>query len=198
MISPRHYNFAGQDGVTLTELLIVIVIIAVVSSFAIMQRGSANEQFQRQNIATQLKVAFERARFDSVKRRADGSFASMAYVTVTPSSFTLHTYNTSGTIVNQTTPVPTGIVIGKYDGTTLTSFDVSFNMRGETSQSPLPQFYVCNTSCSSPTNSTANIVLVTATGTVNLLAGGSGLPVFGVPSQNSVPNTNGINPDTIF
>jgi prepilin-type N-terminal cleavage/methylation domain len=57
MRSPHHHNFKSQRGVTLIELLVVIVIIAVVSAFALMQRGKSNEQFQRQNIARQLKVA---------------------------------------------------------------------------------------------------------------------------------------------
>src|SRR5258708_37051336 len=133
MRSPHHYNCSSQDGVSHIELLVVIVIIAIVASLALMQRGSANEQFQRQNIARQLKVAFERARFDSVKRRAILG-ASQDYVTVTPTEFTLRTYNTdvNGTAVasDQVTSLPSGIVIGRYDSATLTSMEIDFNMRG--------------------------------------------------------------------
>ena len=60
-----------QSGVTLVELLVVIVVISILAGFALLQRGNANEQLRRQNAAQQLKVAFERARFDSVKRRAE-------------------------------------------------------------------------------------------------------------------------------
>ena len=64
------FNSKSQAGVTIVELLVVCVIIAIIAGFALMQRGGANEQFQRQNVARELKFALERARFDSVKRRA--------------------------------------------------------------------------------------------------------------------------------
>jgi Tfp pilus assembly protein FimT len=183
-----------------TELLVVIVVIAVIAGFALMQRGSANEQLTRQNAAQQLKTAFERARFDSVKRRAVAA-AEMAKVTVTPTSFTLTTFNddVNGLPVaaDVATTLPAGVVIGLYDGTTLTQQEVTFDMRGETPSAPLPQFRVCNVSCTSPTNANSNIVIVTLTGTVNLLPGGSSLPVFGVPTVTNVSTNANINPDTV-
>lgn len=189
-----------QSGVTIAELLVVMVVIAILAGFALMQRGSANEQFKRQNVAQELKSAFERARFDSVKRRAVGS-GQVAQVTITPASYTLRTYNNDvnglPVATNVVTNLPSGVVIGRYDGTTLTSQDVAFDMRGETSSSPAPQFRVCNVSCSSPDNSNSNIVIVTPTGTVNLLPGGSTLPTFGAPAVTSVSNSTGINPDAV-
>src|SRR5688500_10838000 len=151
-----------QSGVTVVELLVVVVIIAVLAAFALMQRGSANEQLVRQNAAQQLKVAFERARFDSVKRRPGIDETDLyAQVTVTPTSFTLRTFNTdvnsNPVAVNVVTNLPAGVVIGLYDGTTLATQDVTFDMRGETPTSPAPQFRVCNVTCASPTNATSNI-----------------------------------------
>lgn len=196
LLKSAHRN---QAGVSVTEMLVVIVVIAIIAGFALMQRGSANVQLKRQNAAQELKVAFERARFDSVKRRTDS--AHSATVTVTPNSYTLRTYNNdvNGNPVTQTqtTNLPSGIVIGRYDGTSLTSTDVSFSMRGETPSSPAPQFYVCNVSCSSPTSANSNIVLVTPTGTVNLLPGGTALPTFGVPTMTNVSTSTGINPDAV-
>src|SRR5688572_33143247 len=84
------YTIRRQDGTTVVEVLVVVIIIAVIAAFAIMQKGSANEQFQRQGLARELKVAFERARFDSVKRRADTS-SIQAKVVVNAMSFTLTT-----------------------------------------------------------------------------------------------------------
>ncbi len=190
-----------ESGVTVVELLVVVVVISVMAGFAIMQRGSANKQLTRQNVAQQLKSTFERARFDSVKRRAIGS-AQEAKVTVTPTSYTLRTYNNDvnglPVAVDSVTTLPAGIVIGLYDGTALTSLEVTFNMRGETPTSPLPQFFICNANCSSPNNSKANLLIVTPTGTVNLLSGSSTLPTFGLPAVTNVNSNTGINPDVVL
>lgn len=180
-----------ESGVTLVELLVVCVIIAIVAGLALMQRGSANEQLQRQNAAQGLKVAFERARFDSVKRRAGGG-SEAAQVTVTPTSYTLRTYR-NGTAEDNVTTLPPGVVIELYAGSSLVSQDVVFDQRGQTPQSPTPpQFYVCNVSCASPTNSNANLVIVTPTGTVNLLSGSGSIPSFGIPTMSNINTTTGV------
>jgi prepilin-type N-terminal cleavage/methylation domain-containing protein len=187
-----------QSGVSLPEMLVVILIIAVIAGFALIKRSPADVQLKRQNVAQQLKSTLERARFDSVKRRADSS--AMASVTITPTSFTLRTYTTSAntnTAHDQTTLVPSGIVIALRNGT-LTSTQVTFNMRGETPTSPEPQFYICNVDCSSPTDATANFLLVTPTGTVNLLRGSATVPTFGSPAVAPVPVASAINPDTVL
>jgi hypothetical protein len=124
-------------------------------------------------------------------------------VTVTPTSFTLRTYadDANGVSVarDQVTTLPPGIVIAHFDNdVTLTSQNVTFDRRGETPLDPLPQFLICNVSCDSPDNSDSNIVIVTATGTVNLLAGGSTLPTFGVPTVTNVNTSTGINPDAVL
>jgi prepilin-type N-terminal cleavage/methylation domain-containing protein len=197
----RFQPNSHQSGVSLTELLVVIVVISVLAGFAMMQRGAANAQLTRQNVAQQLKTAFERARFDSVKRRAVGS-SEEARVTVRPTSYTLRIYNNdvngAPVGVDSVTDLPPGIVIGLLDGSPLTSQEVTFNMRGEAPSSPLPQFFVCNVDCNAPGNSNANIVIVTPTGTVNLLTGGSQLPTFGAPAVANVPVTTGINNDTVI
>jgi prepilin-type N-terminal cleavage/methylation domain-containing protein len=193
MRSPHHYNFPGQRGATLIEILVVIIIIAVVASLALMQRGTANAQFQRQNISRQLKVAFERARFDSVKRRADTS-GTQANVAVTGSTFTL----TVNGLATTTDFGAQNIVIANSGGTTLaTTYVVYFNQRGEavdnTGAYITPELLVCNGTCPNPlTNDKSDRLLVTRTGTVNLLAGPAAPPSFNAPPVTDVPNTNGI------
>ena len=106
-----NYNFGAQEGWSLVELLVVIVIISVVASLALMQRGNANEQFKRQNVARELKVAY-------------------------------------------------------------------------------PEFMVCNgASCPTAPGDAAsnNTVLVTATGTVNILGGGVAIPTFTDPPVGNPP-----------
>ena len=192
-------NGSRQSGVTLVESLVVIVIIATLAGFALMKRTPVDVYLKRQNVAQELKATLERARFDSVKRRAVSG--SMASVTITPTSYTLRTYtsdvNGNNTPHDKTTTVPTGIVIA-LNGGTLTSSEVTFNMRGETPQSPAPQFYICNVDCSVPTNSTANFLIVTPTGTVNLLGGGASPPTFGVPAIQPIPVASAVNPDTVL
>ena len=196
-MNTQSQKIRNDRGVSLVELLIVIIIISIVAAIAIMQRGGADDQFRRQNIARELKVAFERARFDSVKRRA----LPPATVTVTPNSYTLRTYNNdvnaTPVAVDQVTNLPADMVIANYDGTTLTSSTVSFNMRGEVGSTP-PQLLVCYATCSSRDNDTANVVVVTPSGTVNLLAGDATLPSFGVPTITNISSSAGINPDAVL
>jgi Tfp pilus assembly protein FimT len=178
-----------------TELLVVIVVIAVIAGFALMQRGAANEQLTRQNAAQQLKTAFERARFDSVKRRAE-CVANKAKVVVNTDSFVLWTdKDLNGTPdadeVESTSISAQNITISGI-GITL-PVTLTFNQRGEveaddwTLISTFPGLLVCNGTCPDPpTNAYANKVYVTPTGTVNLLGGAEAPPVFGPPGGTSV------------
>ena len=146
-----------EAGVTVVELLVVCVVIAIIAGIAMMQRGSANEQFQRQNVARELKFAFERARFDSVKRRADAT-SNRAKVVVDSGSFTLTTYRTSDGITFtaedfQTSFAAQNVVIAGQGGSSV-PMTIYFDQRGETvdsvSAAISAAFYVCNASCASP------------------------------------------------
>jgi prepilin-type N-terminal cleavage/methylation domain-containing protein len=199
-------SFQGQSGVSLVELLIVVAIISVVASLAMMQRGSANEQFQRQNVARELKVAFERARFDSVKRRANPSGSPAvpdAYVYVELNQFTLFTdVNQDGDVSDPEDsvlyPFPPNVSVTPRDGLALPA-TISFNRRGEPSVTD-STFLVCNNTCdfNNDTSANANIVHVTATGTVNMMSGGSTVPTYAAPNVQVIPGSNSIRDDTII
>lgn len=194
-VSPK---LTSQAGFSLVELLVVTLVIAIVASLALLQRGSANQQFQRQNASRELKTALERARFDSVKRRADpgGSPAVPAsYVVVEVVSgvtqLTLYTDNNQDGDVSDAgdavvTPFASGITVTPRSGLSL-PLTISFNRRGEPSVSNA-NMLVCNVSCdfNNDTPATADIVLVTATGTVNILPGGSAIPTFAAPAVTSI------------
>ena len=173
-----------QSGVTIVELMVVVVLIAVVAAFALIQRGGTDEQLRRQNVARELKSALERARFDSVKRSAEG--AGPANVVVENDRFILRTdtdLDTPGLESIETT-LPPNVSIARYDGGRDT-VTVTFDKRGETTTTGAesPVFLVCNGTCSADDDAAhnANIVLITATGTVNLLPGGSTPQTFTAP-----------------
>ena len=208
-MNTQSQKIRNDRGVSLVELLVVIVLIAILAAFAMMQRGSANEQLQRQNVARELKVALERARFDSVKRRAQNPGSATAdtraRVVLTANSYTLVTDNNANAdLVNDdgtfdagdavTYNLGAGIVFAG-SGITLPA-TVLFDHRGEvtaiSSSGINPVFLVCNASCSSPTNINSNLVVVTPTGTVNLLAGASAIPTFSAPPVTNVPVGTGI------
>jgi predicted lipoprotein with Yx(FWY)xxD motif len=163
----------------------------IVSTIAIMNMGSSKIQFERQTVARELKVAFERARFDSVKRRAASS--QQANVVVAENSFTLNTdIDQDGTVETSEARVNSswnpGIAIHNTSGATLPNVTVAFNNRGETNTTGgAATFLVCNGDCTTPSASNSNLVVVTATGTVNILSGGATVPTFATPSVTPVP-----------
>jgi prepilin-type N-terminal cleavage/methylation domain-containing protein len=187
-------NFQRESGLSLVELLIVITIIVIVSTIALMQFGSSKQQFSRQNVAQELKSSFERARFDSVKRRAKTSDGvPEASVVVNTNSISLTTYRESGGTYTAETKTTSfsgqNINLVSYGGTTL-PVTVTYDRRGEaTASSGNPVFLVCNGTCTASTDTAgnANIVLVTTTGTVNLLPGGSSIPTFAAPTLAGTP-----------
>src|SRR5690606_5836838 len=123
-----------EAGFSFVELMVVIVNIVIVATLALMQRGTANEQFQRQNVARELKVALDCARFDSVKPRATDA-NTFAVVTVASNSFTLITdVNGNGITTDAGDSIiaqlPPGIMITDMD-LTPASLSATFDMRGE-------------------------------------------------------------------
>jgi len=87
-----------QGGFSLIEVFIVLVIIGVVTTFALLAFGSSKVDLQRQAVAREFKIYLERARFDSVKRRAaDPNRATMILNSAT--SFTVKLdFNEDGTL----------------------------------------------------------------------------------------------------
>lgn len=200
----RNRKVSGQTGATLAELIVVMVLITIVSALALMQFGSSRQQFRRQNVSKELKVAFERARFDSVKRRATSP--NQAKVTVNVTSFTTAVdANGNGTIdvADDLTHSFGGqnVTVTNTTGNSMTfPVTVTFDQRGEViakdavNSTVNPIFLVCNATCTSATANSGNsdIVLVTPTGTVNLLSGSSTIPTFATPPVTTVSPGTGI------
>ena len=88
-----------QAGYSLAEVMIVLVVLGILLSLAVVQFGRSRENLDRQNIAREFKVSLERARFDSVKRRA-AVCSDMSRVTInSATSFSVSTdLNQSGSL----------------------------------------------------------------------------------------------------
>ena len=85
------FGYKSQRGASLVEMLVVLVVVGILVTFAVAQFGGSKYSLDRQNIAKQFKVSLERARFDSVKRHAN-TCANMSNVTITGNrSFTVST-----------------------------------------------------------------------------------------------------------
>ena len=67
----KKADLYSQRGASVIEVLIVLVVVGILAVLAIASFGKSRENFARQNVAREFKVRLERARFDSVKRRAN-------------------------------------------------------------------------------------------------------------------------------
>jgi prepilin-type N-terminal cleavage/methylation domain-containing protein len=80
-----------QHAFSLIEVVVALVILGILSAFAIIAIGRSRKDLERQNVAKEFKISLERARFDSVKRRASDC-NNMSRVEITSAtSFTLLT-----------------------------------------------------------------------------------------------------------
>jgi Tfp pilus assembly protein FimT len=198
----NNWDFNSQSGKSMVELVVVLVIVVIIATFAVAQFASSKTQMNRQNLARQLKVMMERARFDSVKRRASTA-ATQAKVVVDQSWFSVATDLNENGIIDTNDTETTNIsslglsITGQnmvFPVTLL--FDERGNVEARGSDNALvnPVFYICNGSCTTATITSANsnIVLISATGTVNLLDGTSSLPSFANPGVSTIPGTTDI------
>lgn len=208
MTKEKRRKNRRQRGFSLTELLVIVGIIIVLAGMAMMLMGKSRAQFLRQNVARELKSAFERARFDSVKRRAEivNGVDYRARVVINANSYTLITEVQDASTFSQTTNTFTSQNISISDdivgvvGSPVFPITVYFNQRGEpsvfsgsgaalTDTLYALRILICNGTCNT-TNANAsnsNLLLLTPTGTVNLLMGGTIPPQFNAPTVSTVP-----------
>jgi Tfp pilus assembly protein FimT len=192
----KKVNNSSQSGISIIETLTILTVLAILVTFAVAQFGNSKNSFQRQNIARELKVSLERARFDSVKRRATTTtdLSDLSRVTINDAtSFTVATdLNQDGTLgTNETRKVsfPTQDGIRLIAASTNFPINIYFDRRGQitaqdsTKTSIAPIFTIC-TNCTAQTASASNahIISVSATGTVSMTSGGVTQPTFANPT----------------
>ena len=85
----KIHKLSRQGGFSLIEVFIVLVMIGILTTLALMQMGSSPVDLQRQRMAREFKIYLERARFDSVKRRAEGTTETAKVILNGPASFTV-------------------------------------------------------------------------------------------------------------
>jgi hypothetical protein len=182
----------------------------ILAAFAVMQFGASAANLERQNVAREFKVNLERARFDSVKRRATGC-ADMSRVEITgPTTFQLVTdrdqngtlnpatettrvdFTAAGRVLIVDDPAPTYPIVFRFDQ----RGNVSSGSCGSETPADTPTTF-CQVPCTAATASSnnASLIYVSPTGTVSMLAGGESIPSFSAPSVADMnSNANYLNP----
>lgn len=190
----------SQKGFSLLELLIVVVITGIIAVMAMTQFGRTETRIKRQNIARELKIYLERARFDSVKRRAINR-GDMARVTISnATSFNVTTdMNLNGTIDTADTRFMS--LNGRTDARLMLdsgsfSITILFDHRGQAialdqfgaEMTTIPRFTICDANCTVATANANNstVIVITPTGTVAMLNGGSTLSNVNAPNVTTV------------
>lgn len=198
----------NDAGFSLIELFIVLIVIGVLVTLAVLGFGASASSLDRQNISREFKVALERARYDSVKRRPSTCDDMSRVEILSKTSFRLFTdSNRNGTIeaAEGSTYDFTGRsqteIVG--DASMVFPITIRFDGRGSTSSGPCTattDAYSSTTFCELPcTIATANpenatVIYVSPTGTTALLAGGETIASVDPPSVSTVSPAVQINP----
>ena len=204
----KDHRLNKQSGFSVIEVLVVLVVLAILVTFAVAQFGNSGANLGRQNIAREFKVSLERARFDSVKRRASVC-SEMSRVEVTsPTSFNLITdSNQNGALelsaetktIDYSRQSNVAIVGAGLVYPIIFRFDERGNVSSGTCAAPaavVPNTTFCNLPCAIGTANAnnSNIVFISPTGTAAMLNGGEAIPTFGAPTISSVSSTIQQNP----
>ncbi len=120
----------GERGISVIELLIVVAMISVVTTFAVMQIAGAQRAMRLTNSAREFMAWLEKARMDSL-RRHPMSKDEMAKVEITAANSYAITIDQNG---DGTLDLPRTITIPAGDGTSFSGITVPtvirFNWRG--------------------------------------------------------------------
>ncbi len=191
-------TISPQSGMSLVEILVIVLMIGILVTLAIPQFSRANVSFTRQNAAQQLKIFLDRARFDSIKRHAKVS-DEMASVTInSPTSFTLLTDENADGIL-QSSEVRhlsfSGRTNIKINGAGLVfPITISFDHRGQAVTTDgndaviSPNFIFCEGNATYQTANAENssTVVLSKTGTSSVVTGKYVLPTINRPNVSNI------------
>ena len=199
----------SQAGFSIVELMIVITIAVILTTFAVVRFAGARENFQRQNVAREFKNSLERARFDAVKRRPSSTSDMSVVRVLSATSFSYTTDRNQNGVIDGSAETLTvdfsqrargARILG--EGFFISPITISFDRRGQIrvrngwDLAITPTFYFCDRGCTPSTAnaSNSNIVHVSPTGTVAMMQGGDTVPTFTNPSVTSVASNFSVNP----
>ena len=212
----RHNSAGGDradDGYSLTEMMVVIVILGIVTTIPVLIIGRAKVQFSRQTFIREFKSSLERARFDSIKRKPE-SKEDMAKLVINANSYQLVTFRNSSGAVDDTGVAQVAKsevkslqtsdgTMAMHSSSSTSAFPVTllFDSRGEVSAFDAgnnaiatPVFVICEGTCGVQTAENSTILMISPTGTVALLPGGSDVTPYAAPGNpTSVASSSGIN-----
>jgi Tfp pilus assembly protein FimT len=90
---------AGERGFSALQLMITVVVVAIVSTFAIMNIATARQRITLSNAAKQVSRYLEKARTDSVKRHADQAAQQASIQVLSATTYRLKMdFDTNGTL----------------------------------------------------------------------------------------------------
>ena len=120
----------GERGVSILEIVIVVAMISIVTSFAVMQIGAAQRAMRLTNSAREFLGWLEKARLDSLRRHAISN-VEMASVTITSAnSYTITIdQNGDGTLDPQRTITIPSTHAAHFAGLTFPT-TIYYNWRG--------------------------------------------------------------------
>jgi type II secretory pathway pseudopilin PulG len=116
----------SESGFTLLQMVIVIAIIAVFSTVALVGVASARAGQRRVNSARLFASYLEKARVDSVRRRADGSADNpLASITVLDANTysVFMDFEATGVLVGRNVPLESGVSFDDDDVGKVVAFD---------------------------------------------------------------------------
>ena len=197
-------KFGKQEGWSLVELMVVLVIVSVLVAVSIAQFDTSKDDFRTQNVAKELQAYLVRARYDSIKRRPSSDTEMASVVINDATSFTVNLdLNRNGTLdVNDSKVIDfssrTDVsILG--DGVTLPvtiTFDRHGHVNAFDSLNNLvtPQFVICD-KCSDGSADTAigYRITLSSSGTASMQPTSEVVTTFSAPSVTSVPTDEGVN-----
>jgi type II secretory pathway pseudopilin PulG len=205
----RQVKLSNQSGVSILEVIIVLVVVTVLVTIAVGSFRSAGRNLDRQNIAREFKISLERARFDSVKRRASVC-SDMSGVTVNADSFVLMIdMDNDGQLSD---PEIRTVDLSARGDVSIVPNDVTlpltirFDQRGQAylndcdeasiPTADIPLLFFCNGVCTPDTanSENSNVIFVSPAGTIAMLYGGETMPAFGNANVSNVESNSNVNP----